>query len=303
MDDLNAEALQRKDAAFSAQFGTDSPAAREFDRARKRVFLNDIIAFLRGYRNHLLSFEELSGYAATGEPVELGLQEIPLNSIRGSVDRYYDFDLAFLPKHGGMRERWQRVAAARRHGLPMPPIELYKLGDIYFVKDGHHRVSVCRTRGDKTIQAYVTELTSRVSLHPDLKPDDLPPVEAYADFLKLTEADTILPGVDLRLSYERNYPRLLRHIALFRYLNREPGQDPREWPQAVVAWYEQLFRPVLAIAEANDVLKQFPQRTPADLYLWLTTNFRRLHKHLPGPHELPAMEDDLQTYLAPFWNS
>ncbi|RME82214.1 MAG: transcriptional regulator [Caldilineae bacterium] len=301
MKDLDAEELQRRNAMISAQFGSDSPAAREFNRARSKVFLRDIVAFLRGYRNHLLSFEELSRAVAVGEPVDLGVQEIPLDAVRGSVDRYRDFDLAFLPKHSGLRDRWERVATARQHGLPMPPIEVYKLGDLYFVRDGHHRVSVCRSRGDKTIQARVIELTSRVPLHPDLKPDDLPRVEAYADFVRLTRADEILPGVDLQLSKPKNYARLVRHIAIFRYLNLAPGETPRDWPEAMRAWYEQLYRPMLEIIERNGIMEQFPERTATDLYLWIVTNFRRLNKKLPHKEALPELERDLKHYLAPFW--
>ena len=301
MSDLNAEERQRKDAILSAQYGVDSPAAREFGRARKRVFVNDIVAFLRGYQNQLLAFDDLSETVKDAEPVDLGIQEVRLDAIRGSMDRYRDFDLAFLPKHSGMRDRWQRVATARQHGLPMPPVELYKLGDIYFVRDGHHRISVCRSRGDTHIQAHVVELTSRVPLHPDLTNADLPKVEAYNDFVRLTDADTLLPGVDLRLSYPRNYARLVRHIALFRYLNREQGQEPREWPEAMRAWYEQLYTPILDIVDTCDVLQDFPDRTPTDLYLWLVTNFRRFHQRLPSPHEIPEIEDNLKHYLAPFW--
>ena len=201
MNDLNAEEIQRRDAIFSAQFGSDSPAAREFDRARRKVFLNDVVAFLKGYHNQLLSFEEISRVAAGSDATDLGVMDVPINAIRGSVDRYRDFDRAFLPKHAGLRDRWQRVATARQYGLPMQPVELVKLGDIYFVRDGHHRVSVCRSRGDNSIQARVFELTSRVPLHTDLDPEDIPKIEAYADFLALTEADVLLPGVDLRLSF------------------------------------------------------------------------------------------------------
>ena len=239
---------------------------------------------------------------AEGPPIDLGIQTVPLAAIRGSVDRYQDFDLAFLPRHSSLRDRWERVAAARQHGLPMPPIELYKVGDIYFVRDGHHRVSVCRARNDKTIQAHVIELAARVPLHNDLKPDDLPEIEAYADFLRLTQADCILPDVNLRLTQPRNYARLARHIALFRYLNRLPGEEPREWVTAVRAWYDQLYLPILDIIAKHHVMVEFPTRTPADLYLWVVTHFRRLHKHLPLPDEIPGIAEDIEDYLAPFWS-
>ena len=303
MSELDPEFLQRQDQQLAAQYGEDSPAAREFDRARRKVLLHDIMAFLRGYRNHLLDFGELSEALASGEPVDLGVQDVPLDAIRGSVDRYREFDLAFLPKHEGLRDRWQRVEAARRYGLPMRPVELYKLGDVYFVRDGHHRVSVARAHGDKTIQAHVLEITSRVPLQPDLKPNDLPDIRAYGDFLRVTRADEILPGVDLRLSEPRYYARLLRHIALFRYLNRKPGEKPREWPEAVRAWYDQLYRPICEMIRDSGVMAHFPKRTRTDLYLWITTHFRQLNQRLPRPDELDEIAKNLEdVYLAPFWN-
>ncbi len=303
MSDLDPEFLQQQDRQMAAQFGEDSPAARQFDRARRKVVVHDIMAFLRGYRNHLLDFGPLSESLASGEPVDLGVQDVPLKAIRGSVDRYQEFDLAFLPKHEGLRDRWQRVEAARRYGLPMRPVELYKLGEVYFVKDGHHRVSVARLHDDETIQAHVLELTSRVPLHPDLNPKDLPDIQAYGDFLRVTKADEILPHVDLRLSEPQYYARLLRHIALFRYLNRDPGEEPREWPEAVRAWYEQLYRPICQMIRDSGVMKRFPKRTRADLYLWITTHFRQLNNRLPRPDELDEIANHLDdTYLAPFWN-
>lgn len=302
MSKLSAEEQRRQETITLVRYGADAPATREFDRARKRAFLNDIVAFLRGYTNDLLSFEALSQTVATGELSDAGFQEVPLDAIRGSVDRYRDFDRAFLPRHSNLRDRWERVAAARRHGLPMPPVELYKLGEIYFVRDGNHRVSVCRSRGDKTIQAHVIELVSRVPLYIDLTPDDLPMVEAYVDFLRLTAADLYLPGIDLRLTQPGNYARLLRHIALFRYLNRQPGEEPREWPEAVRVWYDQLYQPILAMIDETGIMDHFPERTPTDLYMWLVTHFRRLHKHLPRPIDISDLEDNLAIYLAPYLN-
>lgn len=299
---LSSEELKRRQAQQAAHMGSDTLASRQFDSARLRAFLHDIQALLRGYRNRLLSFDEISQIASTGEPVDLGIQEVPLAAIRGSVARYRDFDLAFLPKHSGLRERWERVAAAREQGLPMPPVELYKLGDIYFVRDGHHRISVCRNRGDETIQAHVIELTSRVPLAPDLKPDDIPQVEAYADFVRVTQADKLMPHVDLRLSQPHLYARLIRHIALFRYLHRNPDEPPRDWPEAMQAWYEQLYLPILEIILRNDVLKQFPNRTPTDLYLWVVTNYHRMHSRLPKTHEIRQINEHFSLYLAPFLN-
>jgi hypothetical protein len=108
--------------------------------------------------NLVLPYSEV--VAALGYESEraAGLKTIKLVNIVGSVDERRDFDRRFRPTSARVRERWEQLALAQRRGAPMPPIDVYKLGDLYFVKDGHHRVSIALARGETTIDAYVTEV-------------------------------------------------------------------------------------------------------------------------------------------------
>ena len=142
----------------------------DFGRARRRRALSRLAARLRGEPsdvNVILPFEEV--VAALGRRGErrLGLQTIPLDSIVGTVDRGREFDRRFRPTSGRVRTRWERIAAAQRRGEAMPPIDVYRIGELHFVKDGHHRVSVARALGYKDIDAYVTEVLTEVGADRD----------------------------------------------------------------------------------------------------------------------------------------
>ena len=124
--------------------------------------------------NVILPFEEV--VAALGRRGErpLGMQPIPLDAIVGSVDRTREFDRSFRPTSTRVRQRWERIAAAQRRGEAMPPIDVYKIGELHFVKDGHHRVSVARALGHHDINAYVTEILTQVGADQAIRMRDLP---------------------------------------------------------------------------------------------------------------------------------
>jgi hypothetical protein len=141
-------------------------AENDFLRARRRQVLSRLAAWLRREPddvNIMLPFDEvIDALGRTGER-RLGLQVIRLDSIVGSMDRTRDFDRRFRPTSGRMRERWERLAVAQRRGESVPPIEVYRIGDMHFVSDGHHRVSVAHALGLETIEAYVTEVQTKIS--------------------------------------------------------------------------------------------------------------------------------------------
>jgi len=123
---------------------------------------------------YILPFEEVvEALGRTGQH-DLGLQVVPLEKIVGSVDRTVDFDRGLRPTSARLRSRWERIAAAQRRGESLPPVSLYKIGDLYFVRDGHHRVSVAKSLGRTDIDAYVVEVTTRIPLSDDTMVSDLP---------------------------------------------------------------------------------------------------------------------------------
>jgi hypothetical protein len=138
----------------------------DFLRARRRQVLARLAHKLRREPddvNLVLPYDEVTAALGHRGEVSLGLQTIKLDSIVGSVDSTRDFDRRFRPTSSRVRERWERLALAQRRGEPMPPIDVYRIGDLHFVKDGHHRVSIAIAAGLKEIDAHVTEVRTAIS--------------------------------------------------------------------------------------------------------------------------------------------
>ena len=137
----------------------------DFSRARRRQMLARLAGWLRGQPAHasriLLLGEVVAALGWRGEHYR-GLQTIQLDTVAGTVDSRRDFDRKFRPTSNRVRERWERLDLAERRGVPLPPIDVYRVGDLHFVMDGHHRVSVAIATGRTTIEAYVTEVLTQM---------------------------------------------------------------------------------------------------------------------------------------------
>ena len=134
----------------------------DFDRARRRAFFGRIAARLRRKCSRLLTFDEVRQAHLAHNRHRLGLSDVEVSKIVGSVDRHEAFDRTFMPTKASLSERWKRVDRAFHRGVELPPVRLYKLGDAYFVEDGNHRVSVARYQGVEWIDAEVTEFHRRL---------------------------------------------------------------------------------------------------------------------------------------------
>jgi hypothetical protein len=138
----------------------------DFLRARRRQVLAKLVNRLRRAPddvNLILPFDDVVAALGLKGERALGLQTIPLDSVVGTVDSRRDFDRRFRPTSSRVRERWERLALAQRRGESIPPIDVYRIGDLHFVKDGHHRVSIAMATGQTTIDAYVTDVLTAVS--------------------------------------------------------------------------------------------------------------------------------------------
>ena len=244
-------------------------AANDFERARRKAFFNDLVSVFSGRPNWLLAFEEVRGALPFEGQVYKGMQEVPVSQIVGSVDRYHDFDRAFLPTQAKTRPRWESIDRAALSDVTLPPVQLYKVGDIYFVKDGNHRVSVARERGVEYIDAEVIELRTRVPLTSSTSPQDLLMLGEYSRFLEATQLDTLRPGVDIRFSALGRYDQLLDHISAHRWYMGIEQNRPIEWQEAVLDWYDNIYMPLVKVIEETQILRDFPGRTAGDLYLWI----------------------------------
>ena len=249
-------------------------AVRDFHRARKAAVLQQLMARLKGQSVNLLDYETtLEKLKQAEEPVKRGLKEIPLKKIVGSVGRYQDFTCSFLPKNPHDEERWAKVKMAISDMSGMPPIDVYQIGDAYFVLDGNHRVSVARRLGVDTISAYVTEVKTRVPLSADDDLDEVICKAKYADFLEKTGLDREYPDIDLLVTVCGQYRILLEQICAERHaIAQNNGVDVEEVPceRAAKSWYESVYLPVLTVIREFGALRRFPGRTETDIYLLLS---------------------------------
>src|SRR3954454_5143493 len=155
-----SDRLRNHDPAVSVStpMAVSFKVAEDFERAHRKGVWRRLVARLLRRNSTLLPFEETRlRLAAQGQHFG-GFRTVSINQIVGSVNRYHDFDRAFLPRHKATRMRWQSIDRAYYEDNSLPPIELYQLGETYFVKDGNHRVSVAREQGQDFIDAYVVEL-------------------------------------------------------------------------------------------------------------------------------------------------
>jgi hypothetical protein len=225
-------------------------AQADFARQRRRLAFSRIAARLRQEPDDvsvILPFDEVVTALGRVSEHEVGLEHIPLESIVGTVDRDETrFDRAFLPTSPAAQERWQGIATAWRRGAAMPPIDVYRIGELHFVKDGHHRVSVARALGDNTIEAHVVEVRTRVGADSRLRIHDLPlkrhervfheriplPAQARAaiglsDEWRYAQLATLVEAWGLRASHDRG-----------RLLSRE---------EIAEAWFHEEYEPVVQV--------------------------------------------------------
>lgn len=268
-----------------------------FSGARGRAFWKEMFNLLRGGPMELLSFDDIKHRLRLREESYRGLQEVPIEKIAGSVGRYRDFTRDFLPKSKTSKERWSRVYAAANSQLGLPPIELYKVGDVYFVRDGNHRVSVARSIGSKYIEAHVTELPTSIELHAGMSQDEIENATAYAAFLEESTINRVRPHhQSLRLSERSRYSELLGHIYLHKSMLEFIGEGEVRVEDAASHWYDHVYRPALTLIRKYDMMKNVPDRTEADLYLWIVDHLRELREQF-GQQAPRKISDALVDFL------
>lgn len=241
----------------------------DYSRVRFKAFLNGVWATLNGRPNRLLSYDEVKEKLHIGGPIYRGMQTVRVDQIAGSLNRYHQFDRAFLPTQDDTSARWLSINRAFYQDVSLPPVVLYKVGQVYFVVDGHHRVSVAREQGQEFIDADVRECATRVNITPDLKTEDLEILGDKVHFLERTALDHLRPESRIRLTIPDGFERILEHIAVHRYfMGIDLKRDISE-QEAVTHWYDTVYLPIAKIIRKSKILKDFPGKTEGDLYLWV----------------------------------
>ncbi len=278
-------------------------ARHDAERLRGRAFWNQVRRSLRGLPNELLPFDTVRKHFPHSEAYG-GTQSIPIKNIVGSVDRYRDFDYYFLPRLSLPLNRWIGIRAARLEGKELPAIQVYKMAELYFVKDGHHRVSVAREDGQIYIDAEIIELKIPIALDEKDSLKDLIIKGEYVRFLEQTTLNRLRPEHQTILfTVPGRYELLIEHIVTHQYYLARENARAFDWKEAVMSWYDTLYLPVVEDIRRFKVLSRFPGRNEADLYVWIMDHRHFVRESSGLDISLQAAIRDYSARYAPGWLS
>jgi len=267
-------------------YGYQQQTKQVWDKARTKVFWTKLGAKLAGEQSSLLNFDDVEQQFHLKAARYRGVQTIPVENIVGSVGRYQDFTRSFLPTTTAMKERWQGVAGLFLNpvGRSVPPIDVFKVGDAYFVKDGNHRVSVANQIKAVDIEAQVWEYPQEVyGLEAGHSVDEaLLETERHA-FLEKTDLDRSHPDHNIRLTMAEGYDTLLGQVLYFQYILGQIEDREVSFPEAAAAWYVIHYQPFVQTLEEAGVLELVLANTQADLFLMLASNHTELEHRLGTP--------------------
>jgi hypothetical protein len=258
-----------------------SQAREEWDQARRKALWATLQAHFRGKRLSLLNFNEVSQSYQLTQASYRGVQIIPLEKIVGSVGRYQDFIRTFLPVTTALEERWQNIATLclDPSGGGVPPIEVYQVGDLFFVKDGNHRVSVANQLRWPDIEAHVWEYPEvAVGLTPDADIDTALLEAERRVFLAQTRLDELRPGHNLRLTAPGGYDIMLGQIMYYQYALSQIDGEEISYEKAVMAWYDMLYETTVQLIEEAGIPALFSNRTVADFFIWVIRHHHELEE-------------------------
>ena len=231
---------------------TGFPAADsrdDFARARRNAVLARLGARLRmreGDVDVLLPFDEVIGALGHRGEQQLGLQSVDLDTIVGSVDRRTGFDRQFRPTSDLTRSRFERLALAVRRGEDLPPVDLYRVGEVHFVRDGHHRVAVLRALGRELGAARVTLVRTAIDAGTDLHMADLPLKGHERLFL---ERVPLPPAVRQRvvLAVPNDWALLAEGVEAWGFRRMQERGELMDRATVALAWFTDEYEPVLAL--------------------------------------------------------
>ncbi len=255
-------------------------AKSDFEQALRKGFWRSFFTWFNGKENRLLPFDEVRRLLPFQGQHYLGMRQVPVEKIIGSVGRYQDFDRAFLPRRSELGSRWVSIDMAHHLDIILPPIEVYKIGEAYFVKDGNHRVSVARERGQTEIDAYVIEIDSPIPVNENTNIDVLIRKVEQAEFEERTRLNVLRPESRVELSIPGAYSKLIEHIETHRWFLGEQWNHPASFEEATLSWFDDVYTPLVQVIREQETLKEFPGRTETDLYLWIIEHLWYLREEL-----------------------
>ena len=277
--------------------------AEDFTKAHRHAIFQQVFSAFKWSNPDLLSFYEVTKLIKPEAEAYQGMKTIPVSKIIGSENRYHDFSSAFYPKNLKLQNRWKSVDAARIDDVVLPPISVYKLGDVYFVRDGNHRVSVARSEGVEFIDAEVVELTSKIPLEEGITLNEIRRrVVDYerARFIEQFEP-SYLPMDRIVFTAPGSYPEMVHHILVHKYYANQDRDDEMTFEEGAVSWYNNVYLKIAAAIESEHLLSEFPGQTEADLYMWLVRKWDEMKRLNKATTELDAARSVHEQYKDSFW--
>ena len=247
-------------------------AKEDFNRARNKALIHELQNFLAADKKKLLSFHDVKKILKPKNEVYVGMRSVPIDKIVGSEGRYRDFDKHFLPRSAYLRQRWERVDQAHLTDVALPPIQLYEIGGMYFVRDGNHRVSVAKAQGLEFIDAEIISLKSEILLPPTVTPETmLDEVIKYEKRVFYTETGfgDLTEDWNLDFTSPGQYDVIYNHILVHKYYINETVENEIPLADAMLSWYRNVYQPVIRVIRGKKLLKKFRKRTESDLYVWI----------------------------------
>lgn len=256
-------------------------AESDFYRARTKAFTSHLFGLLKPSLTDLMPFEEAKNLVRPTSETYRGVTAVPIDKIVGSEGRYRDFNRFFFPKREHLKARWTGIDELHYRDVLLPPVVLYEMGGIYFVRDGNHRVSVARAKKQVFIDAEVVSLRSEIKLDPEMSIGDLKAaVVGYEKrrFYAETNYSAVVGADDLDFSEPGRYDTVKEHIQVHKYFLNQHVQEEIPFYQALYSWHENVFQPICQAIEAENLLGLFPERTTSDLYLFLVAHWDELKR-------------------------
>lgn len=244
----------------------------DFLKARNKAFFNQIQHLLNPEEAKLIALSDVKNLIKPSAETYIGMKVIPVSKIIGSEGRYQDFDNKFFPKSSHLKARWEKIDDAAIRLIDLPPIKVYEIAGLYFVRDGNHRVSVAKSRGTEFIDAEVVSLQSEITIKNADNITDL--IHQIINFEKRTfYMETSFGDITdywvMDFTTPGKYDLIYNHILTHKYYINQNQTEEISMEDAITSWFKNVYLPVIHFLEDNKVMKHFKKRTESDLYVWI----------------------------------
>lgn len=268
---------------------------QDFSKAFNKALIHEIQHFLNPEEASLISFSDIKKLLKPENESYEGVKTVPVAQIVGSEDRYKDFDGEFFPKSLHLKSRWESIDEAHQENIILPPVTLYELGGLYFVRDGNHRVSVAKSKGIEFIDAEVVSLKSEIHLKPGQSLKYM--VKQVINYEKRvfyseTAFGDITDYWGLDFTSTGQYDVIYNHILTHKYYINMKQSAEISMPDAVMSWFRTVYLPVINIIDHKHIMRKFPHNTKSDLYVWIIRYWDDLKKKFGSDYSLDKVASD-----------